>query len=371
MSVEAADLVDPDAADRAARELANGGFVVLAESRLADAEGNLSLAAQFVTPDAIATLTSRAHGVVRLCLTDERCAELRLEPQAGSRTSWQPTGAIAHRSIAGTGASAADCARTIRAAISPSAGYEDFAADGYVFPLRARPDGVLRRAGRTEAAVDLAALAGCIPAAAMSLVMNDDGSVARGPQLAAYAERHGLQLVTVGDVIALRRRSERLVERIVAARLPTRRGEFQAVGFRERLSGGFHVALVKGEPRGAEDVLVRVHRECTSGDVFHSHDCACSVTLERSLQLIEAEGCGVLLYLVASSRERRFSRHEPGGEPDEGMAEYGIGAQILAELGLHTIRVLSDHPRAITGLEGFGLEIVGHVQLLAEPDPRG
>ena len=349
--------------------LANGGYVVLAESSLDDAEGNLMLAAQFVTPDAIAFLTSQSLGVVRLCLTDERCAELGLETLIESEHNWQPTASIAHRTANGYGASTQDRARTIQAAIDPASTRDEFGSGGgYVFPLRGRPGGVLRRAGRTEAAIDLAKLAGCIPASILALVMNDDGSVARGAELVDHAKANGLPFVTVGDVIALRRLSEKLVERFTNARLPTRHGEFTAFGFREKLTGAHHVALVKGEVDGSPDVLVRVHVECLVGDVFGSSACTCSHDVRRSLELIEEEGRGVLLYLVGSVTDRRLNRHVQGDtDPVSPMDEYGIGAQILADLGLRTIRVLTDHPRPIAGLEGFGLEVVGHVALRSSP----
>ncbi|HEX4520602.1 MAG TPA: 3,4-dihydroxy-2-butanone-4-phosphate synthase [Gaiellaceae bacterium] len=356
---------DPEAAREAARVLANGGYVVLAESRAESAEGNLMLAAQFVTPDAIGFLTSQSPGVVRLCLTDERCAALGLGTLVESESNWQPTASIAHRSAAGRGASTDDRARTIQAAVDPSSTADDFVPGGYVFPLRARPGGVLRRAGRTEAAIDLASFAGCIPAAVLSLVMNGDGSVARGPELPAYAAAHGYPLVTVGDVIALRRMSEKLVERFASARIPTPRGEFMGVGYRETLTGAHHLAFVKGEVEGAEDVLVRVHVECVVGDVFGTTACTCAHDMERALDLIEAEGRGVLLYLVDPDGTRRVNRHavDPGEASSSPMDEYGIGAQILADLGLKRIRVLTDHPRPIPGLEGFGLEVAGHAPL--------
>ncbi len=351
--------------------LANGGYVVLAESTLDDAEGNVLLAAQFVTPDAIGFLTSRSLGVVRLCLTDERCAELGLGTLVESDHEWQPTASIAHRSASGSGASTQDRARAIQAAIDPGSTRDDFTAGGHVFPLRARPGGVLRRAGRTEAAIDLAHLAGCLPAAVLSLVMHDDGSVAHGPELAAYAEANGFPYITVGDVIALRRLSEKLVERLTSARLPTRHGEFTAVGFREKLTGAHHVALVKGEVDGVDGVLVRVHAECLVGDVFGTSSCSCGRNVRRSLELIEQEGRGVLLYLVGPDRDRRFNRHLHGDEPASPMDEYGIGAQILVDLGLTTIRIITDHPRPIAGLEGFGLELVGHVPLGVDPPAEG
>jgi 3,4-dihydroxy 2-butanone 4-phosphate synthase/GTP cyclohydrolase II len=341
--------------------------VVLAESREPDAEGNLTLAAQFATPSTVGSLSAHAQGLIRLCLTDERCDELALTPLPNQAGDWQPTAAISLRGgpdgRSSTGASDADRARTIQAAaLDATVGPTDFLQGGYVFPLRARPGGVLRRASRTEAAVDLARAAGCAPAAAMSLVMTEGGDVARGPELADYASRHGFPLVTVADVIALRRRSEQLVRRVVAARLPTLHGEFTAIGFRESLTDAHHVALVHGDVEGAKDVLVRVQSECIAGEVFHSTTCSCGRDLRRSLDLIAAEERGVLLYLVAP--ERHLSRH---GELEDGAPaptdEYGIGAQILAELGLTTIRVLTNNPRAIAGLEGFGLEVVANVPI--------
>jgi 3,4-dihydroxy 2-butanone 4-phosphate synthase / GTP cyclohydrolase II len=364
---ERLDHPNPQAAREAAEALTNGGFVVLCESRGAESEANLAIAAQFVTPDALAYLNANAHGIVRLCLTDERCEQLDFAPLRTAENDWQPTGAIAHRQATGTGASTRDQARTIQAAIDPSCGPDDFVPGGYVFPLRARPGGVLRRAGRTEAAVDLARIAGCPPAAALSLAMGDDGAPLRGEAVLRYATEKGLPLVTVADVIALRRQTERLVERITGARLPTVHGDFTAVGFREVLTGAHHVALIRGEVAGASEVLVRVHTECLAGDVFGSDACTCAEDLRNALDVLRAEEHGVLLYLVAGDRRvSRLSRHEPheGERTRPPMDEYGIGAQILAELGLTTIRILTNHPKArIPGLEGFGLEIVEQVPL--------
>jgi 3,4-dihydroxy 2-butanone 4-phosphate synthase/GTP cyclohydrolase II len=251
--------------------------------------------------------------------------------------------------------------------VDPAFGPHDFAPGGYVHPLRARSGGVLRRAGRTEAAVDLARLGGCQAAAAMSLIMNGDGTVARGPDLRAYADRQRLPLVSVADVIRLRWQSERLVERVSKAQLPTTLGHFAAVGFRELHTGAHHVALVRGDLDGVENVLVRVHAECLAGDVFHAVNCSCSSVLESSLARLAQEEHGVLLYLVSGRWSERLSRHgELDGEVAASMDEYGIGAQILSELGLTTIRILTNNPKVrIPGLEGFGLEVteqlpIGH-----------
>jgi len=356
---------DLEAASAAVDAIADGGFVVLAESRGAESEGNLTIGAQFVTPSAIAYLSRHAHGLIRLCLTDERCAELALGAPTNDEERWQPTEAISLRDGDGTGASDSDRARTIQAVLDPALKASDLArGGGYVFPLRARAGGLLRRAGRTEAAVDLARAARCYPAAAMSLVMNPDGTVARGDKLLEYARRLELPFVTVADAVALRLRSEKLVERVTSVRLPTRAGEFTAVGYRELPSGAYHVALVRGDVANAANVLVRVHAECTAGDVFGAKTCDCSRDLRRSLDLIAAAEHGVLLYLVA--RDHRFSRHEEAADaPPTVTDEYSIGAQILADLGLSTIRILTNHPRPIPGLEGFGLEIVESVTIEA------
>jgi 3,4-dihydroxy 2-butanone 4-phosphate synthase/GTP cyclohydrolase II len=354
-----------EAVRHAAAHLANGGFVVLAESDDPDAEGNLMVAAELVTPEVVQFLGTHAHGLIRVCLSDERSAELGLWANAGDQHAWQPTAPISLATLAGTGASADDRARTILAMVDPAFERDDFAPGGYVHPLRARSGGVLRRAGRTEAAIDLARLAGCRPAAAMSLIMNGDGTVARGPDLRAYADQEGLPLVSVADVIRLRWQSERLVERVSAAQLPTTLGRFTAVGFRELHTGAHHVALVRGDVDGIENVLVRVHAECLAGDVFHAVDCACSVALESSLARLAREEHGVLLYLVSGRWSERLSRHgELDGDVVAPMDEYGIGAQILAELGLTTIRILTNNPKTrIPGLEGFGLEVTEQVPI--------
>lgn len=357
--------VDPEAAERAVAALSGGEFIVLAESRGGDSEGNVTIAAQFVTAKSVNFMSAHAFGLVRLCLTDDRCRELRLEPLVADEQQWQPTVSISAREAASTGASAADRALTIQAAIDPDRGPADFVQPGYVFPLRARPGGVLRRTARTEAAVDLVRLAGCLPAAAMSLVMNEDGTVAHGPDLERYCTRHGFPLVAVADAIALRRLSEKLVKRVTTVRLPTSHGDFRAVAFREDFTDAYHLALVKGDVEGAANVLVRVHAECLVGDVFHSLSCRCGEELERSIERIAAEGRGVVLYLVAGShRDSRLSLHEEGEEARPSpMDEYGIGAQILADLGLTTIRVLTNSPKSIAAIEGFGLEIVDQLPI--------
>ena len=257
---------------------------------------------------------------------------------------------------------------------------------GHVFPLRAKRGGVLRRAGQTEAAVDLARLAGLNPAGVVCEIMNDDGTMARVPDLTAFCERHDLKMVTVADLIEYRRRREKLVERVVSVRLPTDFGEFQAVAYRELLSDKQHVALVKGDVEGAENVLVRVHSECLTGDVFHSHLCDCGEQLEQALARIEEEGRGVVLYMSQEGRGigllnklRAYELQANGLDTVEAnlalgfpadAREWGIGNQILADLGLTTIRILTNNPRKLTGLDGYGLTVVEQVPLEIEPTPR-
>jgi 3,4-dihydroxy 2-butanone 4-phosphate synthase / GTP cyclohydrolase II len=283
-----------------------------------------------------------------------------------------------------TGISAHDRSHTIQVAIDPTKGQHDLVQPGHVFPLRARPGGVLKRAGQTEAAVDLARLAGLIPAGVVCEVMNEDGTMARVPDLVRYCERHGIKLISIADLIEYRRRHEHLVERTTSVRLPTAYGEFRAVAFREKLTGKHHVALVRGDVSGRENVLVRVHSECLTGDVFHSLRCDCGEQLELALQRIAAEDRGVLLYMAQEGRGigllnklKAYELQENGRDTVEANVElgfpadardYGIGNQILADLGLTTIRILTNNPKKLTGIEGFGLTVVEQVPIEVSPN---
>jgi 3,4-dihydroxy 2-butanone 4-phosphate synthase/GTP cyclohydrolase II len=372
--------------EEAIEDIRQGKFVVVVDAADRENEGDLTIAAQFATPEAVNFMTKEARGLICLCLTEERCDTLGLQQMTEQNETPFGTAftvSIEAREGVTTGISAPDRSRTIQVAIDPSSRPHDLVQPGHVFPLRARPGGVLERAGQTEAAVDLARLAGLIPAGVVCEIMREDGTMARVPDLIPYCRRHGLKLVTVADLIEYRRRHEKLVERMTSVRLPTSYGDFTAVAFRERLTGKHHLALVKGSVEGEEDVLVRVHSECLTGDVFHSLRCDCGEQLDQALQQIAAEERGVLLYMAQEGRGigllnklRAYELQENGfdtvdanlelGFPAD-MRDYGIGNQILADLGLSTIRILTNNPKKITGIEGFGLTVVEQVPIETAP----
>jgi len=375
--------------EEAIEDIRAGRMVVVCDDEDRENEGDLVMAAQFVTPEAINFMTKEARGFICLALTPERCAELGLDLMTGKNESRMQTAftvTIEAREGVTTGVSAHDRAHTIQVAIDPRSGTSDLVQPGHVNPLKAKRGGVLERTGHTEASVDLARLAGLIPAGVICEVMNDDGTMARVDDLVGYCERHGLKMITIKDLIAFRRRSVQLVERVVSTRLPTAFGIFEAVGYRSLVDEKHHLALVKGDVAGRPGVLVRVHSECLTGDVFHSERCDCGGQLTAALQMIEQEGEGVLLYLAQEGRGigllnklRAYKLQEEGYDTVEAneqlglpadLRDFGIGAQILADLGLSSIRILTNNPKKIHALEGYGLSVLDQIPIEEAPNPE-
>jgi 3,4-dihydroxy 2-butanone 4-phosphate synthase/GTP cyclohydrolase II len=375
--------------DEALEDFRAGRFVVVVDAPDRENEGDLTIAAEFATPEAINFMATHGRGVICLCLTEQRCDELQLRTLASSRESRLGTAyttTIDAREGITTGVSAADRAQTIAVAIDPASRPYDLIEGGHILPLRARNGGVLQRAGQTEASVDLARLAGLNPSGVVCEVMKDDGTMARVPDLIEYCRRHDLNMITVADLIEYRRRHEKLVERTSSVALPTAYGEFTAVAFREKLTGKHHVALVKGEVAGEDDVLVRVHSECLTGDVFHSLRCDCGEQLELALAQIGAEERGVLLYMAQEGRGigllnklRAYELQEQGRDTVEANLElgfpadsrdYGIGYQILADLGLSTIRLLTNNPRKMESAVAYGLAVTQQVPIEVPPNAQ-
>ena len=367
--------------------MAAGKFVVVANSADRENEGDLILAAENATSESIAFLVRHTSGIVCVPLPGERLRELELPLMVAENTESQGTAFTVSVDLklgTTTGISAADRAATIRGLANPCSFAGDFLRPGHVFPLRARDGGVLKRPGHTEAAVDLAQLAGLRPAGVLSEIVNDDGTMTRGVALERFAERHGMAFLTVADLIAYRRSRERIVERMAEARLPTAHGTFQVYIYRSKLDESEHVAVVKGEVAGRENVLVRVHSECFTGDILGSTRCDCGKQLELALTCIEQEGAGVVVYLRGhegrgiglTSKVHAYALQDNGRDTVEANEElglpvdsrrYDVGAQILTDLGLTTIRLMSNNPAKFTQLAGYDLTIVERVPLVTAP----
>ncbi len=377
--------------EQALEDLRAGKMIVVVDDQDRENEGDLVCAAESVTPEIVNFMAQHGRGWICLALTSDDCDRLELRQMVERNTESMATAFTVtidaeRRFGVTTGISAADRATTIRVAIDPATRPEDLRRPGHISPLRARRGGVLRRVGHTEASVDLARLAGFRPAGVICEILAGDGSMARLPELERFCAEHELTLVSVADLVAYRLQTEQLVHRVADARLPTAMGEYRVIGYRNDVDDKEHVALVLGDVEGTRDVLVRMHSKCLTGDVFHSLRCDCGNQLHAAMEMVASEGRGVIVYLDQEGRGigllnklRAYALQDTGDDTVEAnerlgfkadLRDFGIGAQILRDLGLSTLRVMTNNPRKLVGLEGYGLEIVERVPLLTDETPE-
>jgi len=375
--------------DEAIEDITKGKMVILVDDEDRENEGDLCMAAEKVTPEAINFMAKYGRGLICLSLTPERVEQLKLPMMSENNTSSFGTAftvSIEAKKGVTTGISAADRAVTIMTAIDPQSSHEDLARPGHVFPLRAKPGGVLQRAGQTEGSVDLARLSGLNPSGVICEIMNEDGTMSRVPELMEFAKQHNMKIVTIKDLIKYRTRIERFVHRVSTTKLPTDYGDFTVIAYANDVDANVHLALVKGEIRKDDAVLVRVHSECLTGDVFGSKRCDCGEQLHTAMELINGEGQGVILYMRQEGRGiglvNKLKAYELqdkgldtveaniklGFKPD--LRDYGIGAQILVDLGVRKMRLMTNNPKKIVGLEGYGLKVVERVPMEMHPHER-